>query len=99
MERITSSSSPPLGDLVVARDPARLSSLSASPRTAHLFAAASESVPLTNLGFRNVRSLEPGTLAIVNDDGVRIERFAPSPKHAHCFFEWIYFANVAQHAR
>ena len=28
-------------------------------------------------------------------DGVRIERFAPSPRQAHCFFEWIYFANVA----
>ena len=28
-------------------------------------------------------------------DGVRIERFAASPKQAHCFFEWIYFANVA----
>jgi amidophosphoribosyltransferase len=26
---------------------------------------------------------------------VRIERFAPARKSAHCFFEWIYFANVA----
>ena len=24
-----------------------------------------------------------------------IERFADSPRRAHCFFEWIYFANVA----
>ena len=24
----------------------------------------------------------------------RIERFAESPRKAHCFFEWIYFANV-----
>ena len=60
-----------------------------------LFAAASESVPLANLGFRNIRSLEPGTLAVANRNGVRIERFAPSPRQAHCFFEWIYFANVA----
>src|SRR5207249_1770854 len=35
------------------------------------------------------------TLAIANEDGVRIERFAPARKPAHCFFEWIYFANVA----
>ena len=52
-------------------------------------------MPLANLGFRNIRSLEPGTLAVANQDGVRIERFAPSPRQAHCFFEWIYFANVA----
>ena len=60
-----------------------------------MFAAASESVPLANLGFKNIRSLEPGTLAVANRDGVRIERFAASPRQAHCFFEWIYFANVA----
>jgi len=69
------------GDVVVARDP--------------MFAAASESVPLSNLGFRSIRSLEPGTLAVANRDGVRVEQFAHSPKKAHCFFEWIYFANVA----
>ena len=71
------------------------SARSASPSTAPLFGAASESVPLANLGFRNIRSLEPGTLAVANQDGVRIERYAPSPRQAHCFFEWIYFANVA----
>ena len=27
--------------------------------------------------------------------GVQIQRFAPSARQAHCFFEWIYFANVA----
>ena len=36
---------------------------------------------------RNARRGRPG--------GVRIERFAPSPRQSHCFFEWIYFANVA----
>jgi amidophosphoribosyltransferase len=60
-----------------------------------LFAAASESVPLANLGFTGVRSLEPGTLAVAGRDGVRVERYAHSPAQAHCFFEWIYFANVA----
>ena len=83
-----------VGDLVVVRDPLGFRPLCVA-EDGPLFAAASESVPLTNLGFRNVRSLEPGTMAIVNHQGVRIERFAPSPQHAHCFFEWIYFANVA----
>ena len=82
------------GDLVVARDPMGFRPLCIA-EDGPLFAAASESVPLSNLGFKGIRSLEPGTLAVANRDGVRIERFAHSPKQAHCFFEWIYFANVA----
>ena len=82
------------GELVVVRDPLGFRPLCIAEH-GPLFAAASESVPLANLGFRNIRSLEPGTLAVANAKGVRIERFAPSPRQAHCFFEWIYFANVA----
>src|SRR4051812_32764746 len=82
------------GDLVVARDPWGFRPLCIAEH-GPLFAAASESVPLANLGFKNIRSLDPGTLVVANGDGVRIERFAASPRRAHCFFEWIYFANVA----
>ena len=82
------------GELIVARDPLGFRPLCVAEH-GPLFGAASESVPLANLGFRNIRSLEPGTLAVANRHGVRISRFAPSPRHAHCFFEWIYFANVA----
>ncbi len=82
------------GELVVVRDPLGIRPLCIA-QDGHLFAAASESVPLSNLQFSDVRSLEPGTLAVVNEHGVRIERFAAQRKPAHCFFEWIYFANVA----
>jgi amidophosphoribosyltransferase len=82
------------GDLVVARDPLGIRPLCIAEE-GPLFAAASESVPLANLGFKGIHSLDPGTLAVVNKDGVQIERFAPTVKPAHCFFEWIYFANVA----
>ncbi len=82
------------GDLVVARDPMGMRPLCIA-EDGPLFAAASESVPLANLGFTGIRSLDPGTLVVANRDGVRIDRFADSPKKAHCFFEWIYFANVA----
>src|SRR5437660_1154941 len=60
-----------------------------------LFAAASESVPLLNLGFREVHSLAPGEMILITDGEVRRERYAPEQSRAHCFFEWIYFANVA----
>jgi amidophosphoribosyltransferase len=60
-------------------------------------AAASESVALLNLGFpaESIRSLEPGTALLVDGESARVERFAASPRRAHCFFEWVYFANVA----
>jgi amidophosphoribosyltransferase len=60
-------------------------------------AAASESVALLNLGFlnRNIRSLEPGEMIYSDGREFRVDRFADVSRRAHCFFEWIYFANVA----
>ncbi|MBL8848571.1 MAG: amidophosphoribosyltransferase [Planctomycetaceae bacterium] len=107
-----------LGDMFVSRDPLGFRPLCYAVKDG-LFAAASESVALYNLGFRqeDIVSLEPGHAVIierhrgVDDAGsgsgsprgdapmntceVRIEKYAESPRRAHCFFEWIYFANVA----
>jgi amidophosphoribosyltransferase len=83
-----------MGDLVVLRDPKGIRPLCYA-QDGPLFAAASESVPLLNLGFRDVRSLEPGEMIVIQDNHLRRERFAPRQNPAHCFFEWIYFANVA----
>jgi len=83
-----------MGDMVVARDPLGFRPL-VYAIDGPLFAAASESVALTNLGFTDVRTLEPGQMALIQNDEIRLERFAPSRRTAHCFFEWIYFANVA----
>jgi amidophosphoribosyltransferase len=82
------------GEMIVARDPLGIRPLCFAEE-GPLFAAASESVPLANLGFHRIRSLEPGQMAIISPEGIRFERFAQSERHAHCFFEWIYFANVA----
>ena len=85
------------GEMIVARDP-----LGIKPMTyvhdGPLFAAASESVALLNLGFEpeQIRSLPPGHLIHVHPKtGVQITQFAKPAGAAHCFFEWIYFANVA----
>jgi amidophosphoribosyltransferase len=83
-----------MGDLAIFRDPKGFRPLCYA-QEGPLFAAASESVPLTNLGFQDVRSLEPGELIIVQDNKVRHEFIEPRQQPAHCFFEWIYFANVA----
>jgi amidophosphoribosyltransferase len=83
-----------LGDMAVVRDPKGFRPLCYA-REGPLFGAASESVALLNLGFREVRSLEPGEMIVIQDNDFRIERFAPKQPKSHCFFEWIYFANVA----
>jgi amidophosphoribosyltransferase len=80
--------------MVVLRDPKGIRPLCYA-QDGPLFAAASESVPLLNLGFHDVRSLEPGEMILIQDNEIRKERFAPKQPRAHCFFEWIYFANVA----
>ena len=83
-----------MGDMVVLRDPKGIRPMCYSTEN-NLFAAASESVPLLNLGFHDIKTLEPGELILIEDGKMRVERFAPKQKPAHCFFEWIYFANVA----
>ncbi len=85
-----------LGEMLVARDPLGIKPMCYAIE-GPLVAAASESVALLNLGFdpENIHSLPPGHALVVSNDQVEIHQFAPSPNRAHCFFEWIYFANVA----
>lgn len=85
------------GEMIVARDPLGIKPM-CYVHEGPLFAAASESVALLNLGFENdqIRSLPPGHAIVVDPErGVRMEKFAEDKSPAHCFFEWIYFANVA----
>ncbi|GIX03025.1 MAG: amidophosphoribosyltransferase [Planctomycetaceae bacterium] len=84
------------GEMCVARDPLGFRPLCYAFDGA-LFAAASESVALTNVGFQpsQIQTLPPGHAAIIRPSGWELVKFASSPRRAHCFFEWIYFANVA----
>lgn len=84
------------GDMIVARDPLGIRPLCYAI-DGPMFAAASESVALANLGFHNedIRSLLPGQAVIIRNGELSLHQFAVSPRRAHCFFEWIYFANVA----
>ena len=83
-----------MGDMVVLRDPNGFRPLCYA-QDGPLFAAASESVPCSTSASRDVQSLEPGEMILIQDGEIRHERFAPRQTPSHCFFEWIYFANVA----
>ena len=83
-----------MGRMLVLRDPWGFRPLSWAVQ-GRLFAAASESVALSNLGFTRIHSLDPGEMAIIENGRLRLRRFAPPARRAHCFFEWVYFSNVA----
>jgi amidophosphoribosyltransferase len=85
-----------LGEMVVLRDPLGIRPLCYA-KEGLLFAAASESVALLNLGFKadSIKSLMPGQMVLITPERYELHTFARSSHRAHCFFEWIYFANVA----
>jgi amidophosphoribosyltransferase len=85
-----------LGDMFVARDPLGIRPLCYAIEDG-FFAAASESVALSNLGFKdsNIVDLAPGHAVIIRNGDLQVMQFAAGARKAHCFFEWIYFANVA----
>ena len=84
------------GDMFVARDPMGFRPMCYA-KEGSLFAAASESVALAHLGFQdeNIHSLPPGQAIVIQNGEFSLHKFAEPKQKAHCFFEWIYFANVA----
>ncbi len=84
------------GEMLIARDPLGIKPMCYAVQGS-MFAAASESVALLNLGFKRneIESLKPGHAISIVDGEVKFHQFVDQPGRAHCFFEWIYFANVA----
>jgi len=82
-----------MGRMFAARDPLGFRPLSWAVE-GRLLGIASESVALSNAGFRDIRDIPAGEMAVVEDGRLRFERFAGKKTHAHCFFEWVYFSNV-----
>ena len=83
-----------MGRMFVSRDPQGFRPMSWGVKD-NLFAAANESTALVNLGFTEIHALDPGEMVIIEDGVLRVERFAPSKARTSCFFEWVYFSNVA----
>ncbi|MCL1838837.1 MAG: amidophosphoribosyltransferase [Propionibacteriaceae bacterium] len=77
--------------LFAARDPQGLHPLVLG-RLSSGWVIASESSALDIIGATFIREVEPGELIIVDDDGLRSERFAPADPHG-CVFEHVYLAR------
>lgn len=57
------------------------------------YIVASESCAFNAIGAQLIRDIEPGELIVVNKDGVDSQFFAREKNHAHCAFEYTYFAH------
>jgi len=86
------------GDLVAARDERGFRPLCLGwheETGSHV--VASESCALDMIGASLVRDVEPGEIVKVDAEGIVAERFAVQERHAHCSFEYTYFAHPSSH--
>lgn len=79
-------------NLYVMRDPMGFRPLYIGQKDG-LTVCASESCALDILDIRDYRSVEPGELIVVNNEGIKSEIFATAHRKAQCSFELIYFAR------
>lgn len=57
------------------------------------YMVASESCALAAVGAQLVRDIGPGELVKIGKTGIETEQFATESPHAHCAFEYTYFAH------
>jgi amidophosphoribosyltransferase len=76
-----------------ARDPHGLRPL-AIGRLRTGWVLASETAALDIVGADYVREVEPGELVTIDDRGLRSLRYAETPRHALCLFEFVYLARA-----
>lgn len=58
------------------------------------YAVASESRALQNLDLEVARDVRPGEVVLISDRGFTTLTQLPSPRRAHCAFEWAYTASI-----
>ncbi|UTR08819.1 amidophosphoribosyltransferase [Evansella sp. LMS18] len=80
------------GKLMAALDPNGLRPLSIG-RLGDAYVISSETCAFDIIGAVYEREVEPGELIIIDDTGLRSERFALSPKRSICSMEYVYFAR------
>lgn len=78
--------------LIAALDPFGFKPLSIG-RIGEAYVISSETCAFDTIGATFIRDVEPGELIILDDSGMRSERFSFSPKRAICAMEYIYFAR------
>lgn len=57
------------------------------------YVVASETCALEVVGAEFIQDVNPGEIIIINDEGLRVDRFTEDTQHAICSMEYIYFAR------
>jgi amidophosphoribosyltransferase len=81
------------GVLYAFRDPMGIKPLCIG-KTRNGYIVASESVAIDALNGTFIRDVNPGELIRFDIDGMRSTQIAVASRHAHCIFEYIYFARA-----
>ncbi len=79
------------GELAAVRDPLGFKPL-CYVKEGDSVLAASESVAFPK-GDEKIKHVKPGEMLLANESGFSTQKFAKSPRKAHCMFEWVYFAS------
>ena len=79
--------------LYTSRDPYGLKPLCLGKRD-NAYVLASESCALTSVGAEFIRDIEPGEIVTITKNGLKSSKLTEKKKHAHCVFEYIYFARL-----
>lgn len=78
--------------LIAVRDPFGFRPLCLG-RLGDAYVVASESCALDAVEAEFVRDVAPGEMLVVDEHGLTSHRILPSPRRAHCIFEYIYLAR------
>ena len=78
--------------LVVARDPRGFQPLCLG-KMGECYVVASETCALDLMDAVYLRDVEPGEILFIDKNGLRSIKPFPPVKHAHCIFEFVYFAR------
>lgn len=82
------------GSVYAARDPRGFRPLVLGHhKETNTYVVASESCALAAVGAQLVRDVEPGELLKMSKGGITSQQFANEKPHAHCAFEYTYFAH------
>jgi len=81
------------GRLIAARDPLGFRPLCIG-KNEYGYYVASETCALNACHARFIRDIKPGEVVVFSKDGMKSKQVVNAKSHAHCFFEYTYFADV-----
>ena len=86
------------GELIAARDERGFRPLCLGwQEETSSYIVASESCALENIGAELIRDIQPGELIKIDENGMKEYRFSDEERHAHCPFEYTYFAHPSSY--